>query len=258
MNKFIALFLCLALFGCEKEPPPPAPIPPGKISQADKEWIKTQTIRVGGDANYPPFVFADADGKMTGLAIEYFDEVARKLDLKYEVTFIGQRAEMLKKLEAKEIDVTLASRTSASRPYLIVTQPYEYTKGAIVVRKGHTTNVKQVGAGRGYASVTWLKLNKPEIQVVEFDDDAKCLQALKAKTVESCIMGREIAFFLLDKLKYPQKDFDLTPVAYDYFLSFGVHIDNPGLVSLLSKGMDLIPSSRRREILQKWLKEPDA
>jgi len=162
-----------------------------------------------------------------------------------------------KQLEEKKIDMTLASRTATSRPYLTATQPYEYSKGTLLVNKDfNPSNIKTVGAGRGYASVTWLKANKPQYTVVEFEDDSFCIKALQEKKVNACIMGREIAYFLLDKAKLNINDFDFTPIEYNYFLSFGIHIDNIELADILIKGLDAIPASRRNEILKKWLKEP--
>ena len=288
MKKLIALFLCLSLFACKEATPPSQPTPgsgpskgwvivppasatlppmsdagvmaPGQLTEAEKQRIKSiGTIKVGGDASYPPFVFVGPDGKLKGLSVDFLDEVTQKLGIKYEITFIGQRAEILKQLEEKKIDITLASRTSSSRPYLIATQPYEYSRGTIAVRKGTDPGkIKSIGAGRGYASVTWLKLNRPGLEIIELDDDTECLKRLHASRIEACIMGREMMFFLTDHLKIPIKDFDLTPTAYEYFLSFGVHTDNNELRLVLSKGVELIPSSRRREILKKWLKEPDS
>lgn len=254
---FAYLFAALVLSSCNKLAEPPHQVAPGQLSQADKARISELTIRVGGDANYPPFVFKGEDGKLTGLAVDYLDAVAKNIGLKYEIAFVGQRADMLKKLQNKEIDVTYASRSSSSRPYLMVTQPYEYSKGTLLVL--NTTNpgrIKTVGAGRGYASVTWLKTNKPEYEVIEYDDDEQCIKFLRAGTVDSCIMGREMVFFYFDKLKLDKDDFFMAPVEYNYFLSFGVHVDNIELVDILMKGMETLPASKRRELLTKWLKEP--
>jgi len=256
MRAILALLLVtFSLLGCDK--PAEREYGPQQFSDAERAKIATLDVRVGGDANYPPFVFKDENGKLTGLSVDMFEEVAKKINLKYEYTFIGQRADMLKQLQDKKIDMTLASRTATSRPYLTATQPYEYSKGTLLVNNGfNPSNIKTVGAGRGYASVTWLKANKPQYAVVEFEDDSFCIKALQEKKVDACIMGREIAYFLIDKAKLNINDFDLTPIEYNYFLSFGVHIDNLELADILIKGLDAIPASRRNEILKKWLKEP--
>ena len=256
MRAILAFILAITtLVGCDRQPEPE--YGPQQLTEAERERIKKLKVRVGGDANYPPFVFRDETGKLTGLSVEMFEELAKRIGLKYEYTFIGQRAEMLKKLEDKEIDMTLASRTSSSRPYLIVTQPYEYSKGTLLINKGfNAAKIETVGAGRGYASVTWLKTNRPEYAILEFEDDTHCIANLRQAKVDACIMGREMAFFFLDALKLNLDDFVLTPVEYSYFLSFGVHADNIELVDILMKGLETIPTAKRDEIIKKWFKEP--
>jgi len=257
MRVILAFLLALTLIGCDRQGPVGREYGPQQINDVDRAKISLLTVRVGGDANYPPFVFKDKNGKLAGLSVDMFEEVAKNIGLKYEYAFIGQRAEMLKQLQEKKIDMTLASRTASSRPYLTATQPYEYSKGTLLVNKGFDPKqIRTVGAGRGYASVTWLKTNKPEYAVVEIEDDSACIKSLMSKQVDSCIMGREIAFFLLEAANLDVKDFDMTPVDYNYFLSFGVHSDNVVLVDILIKGLETIPTSRRNELLKKWLKEP--
>lgn len=257
MRVIYALILFVSLAGCNK-PEHVKEYGPQQLNQVEQDRVKKLFIRVGGDANYPPFVFKGPDGKLMGLAVDMFEEMASRIGLKYEYAFTGQRIEILKKLQDKEIDVTLAARTTPSRPYLIVTQPYEYSKGTLLTNSGFSgAKIKTVGAGRGYSSVTWLKKNKPEYTVIEFEDDAHCISNLRVGKVDSCIMGREIALFLLDTLKLNPADFTLLPVEYNYFLSFGVHADNTQLVDIFIKGLETIPTSRKAAIIKKWLKEPN-
>jgi ABC-type amino acid transport substrate-binding protein len=213
---------------------------------------------VGGDANYGPYVFKGEDGKLTGLAVDVLRETAKQVGLSFEVTVIANRAEVVEALKDRSIDISLANRASPSRPFMAISQPFVFSRGTFIGRRNlRAHEIGVVAVVKGSASVTFMELNYPSIQQVEIGNTEGCFAVLRQQVVDACLMGREQAFFFIKKLKLSPSDFTLLPVNYDYFLSFGTHVDDNVLTGILIKGLDAVPTAKKKELLKKWLLEPD-
>lgn len=216
------------------------------------------TVRVGGDANYGPYVFRDVDGKLTGLAVDMLHETAKQVGLGFKVTVIADRAEVVQALRNKDIDISLANRASPNRPFMAISQPFVFSRGTFIGRRPlRAHEIEVVAVVKGSASITFMKLNYPSVQQVEISNTEGCFTVLQQQVVDACLMGREQAFFFIKKLRLNADDFTLLPVSYDYFLSFATHVDDGILTGILIKGLNAVPTAKKKELLKKWLLEPD-
>ena len=68
-----------------------------------------ETLVVGCDHSFKPFVFKDKDGKLVGFDIDLWDAIAKELGLAYELKPMNFDA-LIPALIEKKIDVALAGR----------------------------------------------------------------------------------------------------------------------------------------------------
>lgn len=129
---FICLLMVLSVItGCGSQ----------KQATTENKAAKGQVIVFGGDI-YPPFVYSDDDGKLTGIDIELIKEVCRRLgvDYRYKLINWNHKDEIL---ASGQVDALWAcfSMNEREQKYLW-TAPYLETKNVIIV--GKHSNIKRV------------------------------------------------------------------------------------------------------------------
>ena len=93
-------------------------------------------IVVGGDANYPPYEFLDANGQPAGFNVDLTKAIARRMGLSVEIR-LGPWGEVRKGLESGNIDLVQGMFYSVERDKAFAfSPPYAQVQHAIVVRKG--------------------------------------------------------------------------------------------------------------------------
>jgi two-component system, NarL family, sensor histidine kinase EvgS len=251
----LALFVALLLGSCHLY------VPKSNIqdilTEEEKSWLQDHpVIYMGGELNFPPYVFFQ-DGRHKGIGPDFMTEITKDLGIRFESHIIDTRPRVLQALQSNAIDATFANRAAPGREFLVITQPYVFTQGVIVVRQDRTAaDIRTVAVARASASAKFLELNYPQYRRIENDDDEGSLRLLANGSVDAAMMSREVAFFLMNKMGLEQQLFDLRHVEYEYYLGFGVNANNVVLHRILVKTLEAIPLARKREILQRWLKEP--
>lgn len=108
MKKFLKILICVALGAT--------------LSLAD-------ILKVGTNANFPPFEFIDDNAKITGFDIELIDALTKEAGLEYEVINMGFDA-LIPALKSGKIDVAVSgmSATPERKKAVDFTTPYYNTQ----------------------------------------------------------------------------------------------------------------------------------
>ena len=151
---------------------------PKEKQEAPKE--EKMKIRVGVEADYPPYTFTDQSGKMTGYDVEVLEEIGKRknFDVEFLVTpwdgmFLG--------LEAEKFDLlTDLSKSPEREQKYDFTDEYLVSGPQIIVKKGRT-DIQKVDDFKGKKIMSSVgseynellkKYNKDEqFKIVYYDGD---------------------------------------------------------------------------------------
>lgn len=120
---------------------------------------KAGVIKVGTEGTYSPYSFHDADNTLTGFDVEVAKAIADKLGVKAEFEETKWDS-MIAGLDAKRFDVVInqVSITDERKEKYDFSDPYTYTHGALIVKKGDSS-IKSFADLKGKNSAQSLTSN---------------------------------------------------------------------------------------------------
>ncbi|MBQ0709933.1 MULTISPECIES: ABC transporter substrate-binding protein [unclassified Ochrobactrum] len=197
--------------------------------------VKENTLSVGSDLTYPPFVYMK-DGKPAGFDVELMKGVAKQLGLAAE--FKDTRfTSLITGVRANHFDVIASALyVTPERQKILNFIPYIKAGSSLLVLKGakfRPSNEKElcgkiVGSMQGASWLPKLKAlsenycaknNLGAIETREFDTDAQVTQALRSGSVDVEFMDNVVAAELLKK--FPD-DYAVTSSGLIYPIMVGV------------------------------------
>lgn len=107
--------------------------------------VGAQTLVVGCDTDFKPFVFTGADGKTTGFDIELWDALAKRLGIAYRLEPMAFK-DLIPALVQKRIDAALAGMTLNSKreEQIDFSVPY-YTSSLNLLVRADEAGIEDIG-----------------------------------------------------------------------------------------------------------------
>ena len=250
-----AFLLLLTLAGLA-----PAAVP--DLTPEERAWIRAHpVIRISGPQAFPPFQYFDDDGEFKGIASDYLRHIAAMTGLKIEVAAKQPWADILKKVEGREIDLlTCAAITAERASYLAYTQPYLSFPLVIVSRKDapfisgvESLQDQRLAVTRKNSTIEWLQQDRIRVVPRYVDSPLKGLQEISLGRADVAIENLATATYLIEKHGLANLKI-AAPTSYEqYALAIAVRRDWPQLVGILNKGLAALPQEKHNEIRQKWI-----
>ena len=104
-----------------------------------------ETLIVGCDQSFKPFVFKGSDGKLSGFDIDLWTAIAKELNLKYELKSMDFDA-LIPALIERKIDVALAGMTINSGRESLIDFSYPYfDSGTGMIVRADDTRIINIG-----------------------------------------------------------------------------------------------------------------
>ncbi|RMS85917.1 cystine ABC transporter substrate-binding protein [Pseudomonas savastanoi] len=168
------------------------------------------TLNVGLEGTYPPFSFADENGKLTGFEVEFSEALAKELGVKAKIQ-PSKWDGILAALDSKRLDVVINQVTISeerkkkydfSEPYTVSgIQALALKKNADTIKTAKDLTGKKVGVGLGTNYEQWLKENVPGAIVKTYDDDPSKIQDLSVGRIDAILVDRLAALEMATKTK---------------------------------------------------------
>lgn len=239
--RLVSIALCLFTFfliaGCSQDV---------SLTKEEKVYIDSHVVNLGVDINYRPFDYMDGIPK--GMAIDLLDIISKKTGLKIRLEQTGQFEDILGNLRTGNVDLLTALRPTPSRAkFAIFSRPFTIVDIVMLKRVNMPVTV---GAGRGYAIVNFIEVERKDLFIHEYDDDDISIQALMAGQVDSIVLDAVVAKQLMRKYNV---EFDETRIPFEYPLSFAVKKDNVILRSIIDKALSSISTEEQLRIKEKWM-----
>jgi len=247
---FIVLFLFLnSLFG--------QPV----FTELEKKWIQDNpTVIVGGEMDWAPFDFVDADGKYNGISKDYLDLISKKSGLKFKLVTGYTWNGLIENFKDKKIDLLPAVYYSKQREqygsytssYYTV-RDYIFTKEDSKITSLEDLKGKTLAIPKGYTSISKINKKHPEINILEtrsiVDSIAAVLSDQADATLEvHAVMTYTIQTNAIEGLKVvSQETLGTNP------LHMLVQKENQTLLSIINKTIIEIDKEEQKNIANKWL-----
>jgi len=164
------------------------------------------TLRMGGDAHYPPYQFVNADGRADGFDVALARAVAR--DLGMEPRFeLGEWDVALERLERGEIDIVPMFWSAGRERRFQFTQPILLRHHALFGRRGTPTlhsldELANVRVAVQHAGLAWEALRAqtgPGVTLVEQDAESDALLAVARGEAHYALVPTGIGYYAINR-----------------------------------------------------------
>jgi PAS domain S-box-containing protein len=234
----------------------------------DLQLPSDRLIIVGGDRNYPPFEFIDANGKPAGYNVELVRAIAMDTGLNIDIR-LGDWNERRTALENGRVNILQGMYYSPSRNLKFdFSPPHTMCQHVAVVRKGENpapSSIKELSdksivVEQGDILQDFIEENGLEKQITAVSDQEEALKQLSEGKFDCALVSLITANYLINKNKWINLDpGKKSIVTFEY--CFAAAQENKDILTRFSEGLKLIESSGEyRRIYNKWLgvyeKEP--
>ena len=237
------------------------------LSPEENLWLKSRngTIVVYPLENDPPYSYKNSAGNPEGLAIDYLQLIAQKIDANIQYLTPRPLSQAESDMQNGKGDI-LASTTPDDNQsqFLIFTDNYLSSPSVIVVRKDsqyksgltlNDFNGKQVAVVQGSALESYMRVNYPKVVIEETTDNEVALQQVVLGADDAAVMDvASLSYYLSKQVLSSVKVVGDT--GFDYKPAFGVQKNLPILQSILEKGLSQISSNDRATLNSKWVNLP--
>jgi len=220
----------------------------------------SRVIVVGGDKDYPPYEFIDAEGKPAGYNVDLTKAIAEVMGLKVEFR-LGAWSEMRQALKERRVDVLQgmswsdqrAGEVEFSLPHTIVNHAIFARVDSPNVNSLEEIRGKQIAVHRGGIMHDTLVREKFPCRLMLTDTPADALRMLSAGKTDFAIVAIVPGMYLIRELKLT----NLVPVVRNVATQrycYAVAKGNGELLSRFNEGLAILKKTGQYEdIYNRWL-----
>ncbi|WED20940.1 EAL domain-containing protein [Vibrio sp. JC009] len=233
-----------------------------RLTPAEKKWLDEHpTIRFSSTPDWPPLEYFNDDGQHEGIAADFLDLVAKKLNIELVLVNTSSWNRVLDGIRERKIDlIPMAMPTPYRKQFAEFTVPYVTNSMGIVTNNSvnfvpGTEGLagKKVAVIDGYASHEMLSSEQPAMELLPYKNAVSALKAVS--------QGEAFAFVgNIATSSYIIQEQGLTNLRisgdtdYKYELAMAVRSDWPELKRILDKALATISSQEKAEIYSRWIR----
>jgi ABC-type amino acid transport substrate-binding protein len=181
-----------------------------ELTAAESKWlaIHGKTIRYAPLPDSPPIDYVDStDGRHRGLTSDYIRLVEERLGIRFVTVKCDSWAEIIEKLEAKEVDMVGSIQNTADRrEFLLFTKPYQSISTVILVNQDNMANYNlnnmrgiSIAVVDGSATFDYVKKAHDDYIFVPVQHAAKGLDFLAFRQVDAMIADIGVASYYIEE-----------------------------------------------------------
>ena len=225
-----------------------------ELTAEETAWLEENSaIRVAFDPDWFPIEYADEEGNLSGVTLQYTSEFSRLTGADFAgVPAAASWSDALAMMQNGEADAMYMIASTPERlEYMNFTTSHYTVETRIVTSTDRETTLEDENlilvTIEGYAIEAWLDENHPGIEYTSVTTFAEGLELMKT--------GEEYAFAATWPVIVTYAEtagidvYNAGPTGYQYDLNVGYSNENPILGSILQKVVDAIPAS---QVAQWW------
>ncbi len=220
-----------------------------ELTAEETAWLEeNSTIRVAFDPGWLPIEYADEEGNLSGVTLQYTSEFSRLTGADFAgVPAADSWSDALAMMQNGEADAMYMIASTPERlEYLSFTTPHYTVETSIVTSNDRETTLEDENISlitiEGYAIEAWLDENHPDVMYTSVANFAEGLELMKT--------GEEYAFAATWPVIVTHAEtagidvYNAGPTGHQYDLNVGYSNEKPILGSILQKVVEAIPASQ--------------
>ncbi|SFV75155.1 diguanylate cyclase/phosphodiesterase (GGDEF & EAL domains) with PAS/PAC sensor(s) [hydrothermal vent metagenome] len=225
----------------------------------EREFIKNHKIRCITTTNWPPFNLIQKD-KVVGLGIDYWNIVAKKLEIDNSCYKIDNFTTLLNDIKSKKADITIStSKTPDREKYALFSKPY-VTFPIVIATKNDTDFIpnaktlqdKVIAVVKNHTATKLFQAKYPNFFYKEVDTLKQALTLVKNNKAYATIEILPVLAYKINNenfntLKISGKTELLFPVR------FMIRKDYAPLLPIINRVIDSIDPITKKTIYHKWI-----
>ena len=231
-----------------------------QLTNEELEWIKNNPkIKVGIDANWPPFDYIDITGQHQGVSSEYLNLISKYTGLKFDV-YADAWVNVLDKIQKKELDLlACAAKTSNREKYLNFTKPYLDVEVVVVGRKDvklnnfdDIKNYKVAVQKNNYIHEDLAK-KYPNMKFFYTKSNEEAFKAVSYGNADFYLGNLAVVTYFIEKNLLTNLEIKMKSDFENARLSIAVLKEKEILFNIIQKVLDNISEEEKISINRKWI-----
>ncbi len=229
------------------------------LTNKEKEYLRKNKISLLSNKNFPPMTFIDDDGKLTGLELDYWALINKKLNnSNYEIRDMQNNEEgidIIKKEDknALKYSFSIFDDENISKSNVIFRIPF-----ALVTKRDKpfisdisTLDAQKVAIWKGSSFYPILKKRYPNLELVFVNTTEELILKLMNNEVFGIVEKLPRISYLIHKESYPNLQISGT-FKEKYELRLSINKTNKILQNIINKAISSIDQEDRKKIDSKY------
>ena len=232
------------------------------FTQEELQWIKNNpTIKVGVDANWPPFEYVNEKGEYKGIASEYLEIISKYTGLKFEIN-ASDWYSVISNIKDKKLDMlACVAKTSDRENYLNYVSPYLTIDVVVIAKK--ELNIKNFDEIQNYTiavqkgNFVYEKIMKkyPNVKFVFASSNKEAFDFVSYGKADIFIGNMPVFSYFVEKELYTNIEVKFKADFDKIDLSMAILKENTTLFNIIQKVMPKIIEDEKEKINKKWVFE---
>ncbi len=224
-----------------------------ELTAEETAWLEeNDTIRVAFDPDWFPIEYADEEGNLAGVTLQYTAEFSKLTGADFAgVPAAASWSDALAMMQDGSADVMyMVVNTPDRLEYMGFTTPHYTVETRIASSEDRQFTMEDEDLKlitiTGYATESWLDENHPDVEYISVSGFTEGIELMKTGEANAFAATWQV---IVDHAETAGIDvYDAGPTGYSYDLHVGYSNQNPTLGSILQKVVDAIPASQ----IEQW------
>jgi ABC-type amino acid transport substrate-binding protein len=232
------------------------------FSKEELLWIKNNpVIKIGADANWPPFEYIDSSGKYQGIASDYLYLISKYTGLQFEVDASDWYSTILKIRDKKLDMLACVAKTPDREKYLNFTSPFLNIDIVVIGKKELQINnfdeIKNYKVAVQKGNFVYEKLIKkfPNIEFIFASSNKEAFEFVSYGKADIFIGNMPVFSYFVEKEMLTNLEVKFKADFEKIDLSMAVLKENEILFHIIEKVMPKIVDEEQEKINKKWIFE---
>ena len=232
------------------------------FTQEELDWIKNNpVVKIGVDANWPPFEYVNEKGEYKGIASDYLEIISKYTGLKFEIN-ASDWYSVISNIKDKKLDMlACVAKTTDRENYLNYVSPYLTIDVVVIAKK--ELNIKNFDEIQNYTiavqkgNFVHEKISKkfPNTKFVFASSNKEAFDLVSYGKADIFIGNMPVFSYFVEKELYTNIEVKFKADFDKIDLSMAVLKENETLFNIIQKVMPKIIEDEKEKINKKWVFE---
>ncbi|WP_299526574.1 transporter substrate-binding domain-containing protein [uncultured Lutibacter sp.] len=231
------------------------------ITRSEKEWLKQHpNLVVGLSPNAPPYQFVNEKGKISGIFIDFFSIIEKRIDYKFKKVYESDFAKLLNDTKEGNVDVILEVQQTDEREKYLNFTSFLLSHNHVIITSVSQQEIisindlkdKKIAVTNLYAVQEYLSKKYPEYKLIPFSDDIACLRAVSTGQADAFVCQQAVATYYIEKEGISNLNI-AGEINYTNELAIASRKSLDTLNTILTKAVNSISKNEKRKIYKNWL-----